>query len=297
MAMSYSSLVGSKSIPGSISGWVSYSRLDLPTIVDESQALLYSLLRVREMRASTFFNMGIGSTWTPLPARFLDPIGKIFMPSFNTWISHKDLGFVRTARNYAETSGTLGSNPVTTTSSSTLVSIALTGHGFNQGSAFNMAGAAAVGGVTPNGTFEIVAVTDANNFVVDLISQTATSGATGGGTTIAYLCDNLTQGTPLWWSIWDERIQFDSAFNQAANCQLFYYQSLPLLATTTNETNFLTNRYPHLMRKACQAAAADFMQDDAEYQKTVTALQGLVGQIQYEADLELRGAELYAETP
>jgi hypothetical protein len=52
---------------------------------------------------------------------------------------------------------------------------------------------------------------------------------------------------PAAWSIWDEKIQFDEAFSAQTICRLGFYRSLPLLSAT-NETNFLTSRYPNLLR-------------------------------------------------
>ena len=116
------------------------------------------------------------------------------------------------------------------------------------------------------------------------------------GTAMAYLCDNLVSATPSWWAIWGEQIWFDAAFAQSLNLQLQYFQSLPLLSAT-NQTNFLTNRYPQLMRAACMTSAADFMKDDTEYQKGLTKLGALIAVIGGENDMLYRGAEIDAETP
>jgi len=296
MAMTYASLTAAKGQPGAIATWVNYTKLDIGAAVDEAQALIYSLLRCREMRTHMSFTVPVGGSSVALPARFLDPIGRIYAASFNLTIAHKDENFVLRRRNFTETSGMLGANALTTTSGSTQVSVNLPGHGFAQGSVLNLSGATAVGGITPNGTFDIVAITDANNFVVDTLSVAATSSASGGGAAMAYLCDNLVSATPSWWAIWDEQIWFDAPFAQSLNLQLQYFQSLPLLSAT-NQTNFLTNRYPQLMRAACMTAAADFMKDDTEYQKGLTKLSALIGAIGAENDMLYRGAEIDAEIP
>lgn len=296
MAMTWTSLTSPKGTSGSIMNWVNYSKLDINPVVDEAQALIYSLLRCREMRTKFSFRMAQGSSAIALPSRFLDPIGRIFVPSYNIEFKRKDEGFVLSNRNYTETSGTLGTNPLTTTNGSTQVSVNLPGHGFSQESSFNISGSTAVGGITPNGTFDIVSVTDANNFVVDTLTMTASAGATGGGSAIAYVCDNLAPGSPQNFGIWDEMLHFDAAFTQGSTCQLLYYQSLPLLSNT-NQSNFLTNRYPQVMRTACQAAAADFQKDDTEYQKCVARLTALIQTVAVENDGEYRGMELETETP
>jgi hypothetical protein len=201
-------------------------------------------------------------------------------------------------RNYDETTGTLGANPFTTTAGLTTANVALTGHGFSQGSIFYTSGATALtDGTVINGTFPIVAVPDANDFTIDISSLGVTpTGGTGGGSSVAYVCDNLVPGVPRRWAIWDENIQFDGAFATQTNLRLLYYRQ-PTLLSNTNQTNFLTNRYPNLMRTACDAAAADFMKDDGEYQKCVQRLQMLIQRVQQADDLQYRGAEIYTETP
>jgi len=167
----------------------------------------------------------------------------------------------------------------------------LASHGLSQGSTFFVAGATAFNGVTIAGTFDVIALVDANNFSIDImpLGATPTASGAGGGAAATYIADNLVQGTPIYWGVWDETIFFDVAFAQATNCNLQYFKALPILSAS-NPTNFLTNRYPHLLRKAATAQAWDFMRNDAEYQKDVAALAALAEQANAEADLLYRGA-------
>jgi hypothetical protein len=137
----------------------------------------------------------------------------------------------------------------------------------------------------------VVAIADANDFAIDIAPLGATPSASGpgGGAAATYICDNLVQGAPMYWGVWDETIFFDVAFGQQTNCNLQYFRSPPLLSSA-NPTNFLTSRYPHLLRKACTAQAWDFMRNDAEYQKDVAALSALAEQTNAEADLLYRSA-------
>lgn len=298
MAMTYSSLIGAKGAAGAIATWVAYTRVDVVTIVDEAQSLIYSLLRCREMLTSLNFSMAVGEAHLALPARFLDPVGRIFLSSVNTTLRHKDSNFLQLTRSYTELSGTLGTDPFTTVSGETDVTVALAAHGFMQDSVFNTSGATAFNGVTINGTFPITAV-ETNSFTIDISSLGATPSASGagGGSDVAYLCDNLTQGFPRWFAIYDEKINFDCAFYQQSLGQLQYYQSLPLLAATSNESNFLTNRYPQLMRRACLLAVADFMSDTDAYQRDLPVFGALVDKINQENDGYLRGLEHDTDTP
>lgn len=306
MAMSYTSLTAAKGTSGAIATWVNYTQLDIPVIVDEAQALLWSegALRVREMLGDAVFTMPVGGAYLPLTSlvnpgyTFLDPIGRIRTTSFNSWIRHKDPGYVQLARTYTETSGTLGANPFTTTSGQNAVNVALTAHGFTQDSPFNSSGATAFNGVTINGTFPITAIVDANNFTIDITSlgTTPSGSGSGGGAAVAYLVDSLTLGTPNYFGIYNEQLKFDQAFFQATECRLAFYAAPPLLSGT-NLTNFLTNRYPNLMRVACMAAAADFMKDSEEYNKQFGRLQTMIEKISVENDMSMRGIEVEADTP
>jgi hypothetical protein len=261
--------------------------------VDEAQALLFSMLRCREMMSAYQFTLATGQVLVPLPAGFLDPIGRIMMPTVNLSAIHRDPNTILTRRTYSENSGTLGNNPFTTTSGSALVAVNLPQHGFNQGSVFNVQGATAVNGITPNGTFPVSALIDGDNFQIDttVLGGVASASGAGGGSAVNYVVDNLVPGPPQEWSIWDEAIQFDVAAIQQYQAKLLYFRSLPLLSHA-NPSNFLTNRYPQLMRKACTAAAADFMEDDGAYQKSVAALEAMIANINAENEGQYRGMEL-----
>lgn len=102
---------------------------------------------------------------------------------------------------------------------------------------------------------------------------------------------NYTTGIPLRYSIFDEAIQFDCRASEGFTLFLGYYESKPALSVS-NTTNFLTNRYPTIVRAACQTMASDFMDDDAAYSRYLQRLTALVGAAQAEADLSRRGSDL-----
>ena len=294
MAMTYTSLTAAKGVTGSVATWVSYTLLDIPTIVDEAQALLYGLLRVREMMASYPFSLAINAANIALPARFLDPIGRIKFTSINSFARHKDAGLILANRNFQNLQGTLGTNPFTTVSGSNIVTVTDAGSGFTQDSVFNTTGATAFNGVTIAGTFNIASVAaDGNSFTIDIsvLGTTPSGSGTGGGSAVNYSCDQLVAGIPAWWGIIDEEIKFDVALAEQTQAILQYYQSLPLLSVS-NQSNFLTNRYPQLMRRACVTAAADFMKDTEEYNKGYARLEALVQSVSIENDGQYRGMEL-----
>ena len=298
--MNWTSLTAPKGTAGSIANFLSYAKLltEVPVILDEAQGLLYTLLRTREMRTKTRFFMTTGSAVTALPARFLDPIGRMYALDWNLPFDHKDESFLSQNRNYNPQIGTLGANPFTTSSGSTLVNVSLTNHGFTQESSINLSGAAAFNGVTINGTFDVEVLVDANNFTIDItpLGQVPTASGVGGGSAVNYQVDVLVLGTPKWWAIWDEEIHFDEAFSEPIICELPYFQSLPLLSSA-NQSNFLTNRYPHLIRPACQCQAAAFMRDDDAYQRELTRLTAITQAVNVENDMLYRGMILDTDIP
>lgn len=290
--MNYTTLVAGKSTAGSIASWVSFDKVtpELPTILEEAQALIYTTMRVREMRSVFHFTMVAKQAHMTLPARFLDPLGDVISITQNFKWRQKPESVVRARRPWSQLDGTLGTNPFTTTNGSLLVAVAKTGHGLTQDSAVFYSGATAVGGLTLNGTFEIASITDADNYVIESPSA-ATSGATGGGAAVTFRAARLEQGQPTIWSIWDEEIKFDQAFDDTHICELPYFQALPLLSAT-NPTNFLTDRYPNILRQACKAAAADWMEETETFTRAYQQLGGLVTKAQEGDDLRYRGADI-----
>lgn len=295
--MSYTSLTGAKNSAGSLMNWVNYSRLDTATVLDEAQSLLYQILRVREMRTEWTFGMAVGQANQPLPARFLDPIGKIFDITNVTDYGHVIESEILRNRSYdTSLSGSFGSSPFTTTSGSSHVSAALTAHGFTQDSTITIAGASAVNSITMNGSFPVITITDASNLIVDTGDTLASASGAGGGASATYTGNKLVSGSPSRWSVWDEEVKFDVAVDTAAVMKLLYYRR-PILLSAANLTNFLTDRYPKLLRVACMAAAADFMKDDVEYKKNIEALNNLVGATAAENDMIYRGSTFGTDTP
>jgi hypothetical protein len=81
--------------------------------------------------------------------------------------------------------GTLGTDPITTTDGETEVTIADTAHGVLIGDTVNLTGADAVGGITIDGDYLVTSVPSANAYTIEH-SSAATSDATGGGASAVY---------------------------------------------------------------------------------------------------------------
>jgi hypothetical protein len=299
MAMTYTSLVAPKGTTGSIAGWAGYSdaKLDLPAILDEAQALIWQSLRVREMRTEFTFGIPANGSRASLPSRFLDPIGRLIDTTNGMKYRHLTESSVKDMQNFEQVAGSFGTDPFTTgAANSGLVAAALAANELTQGSDITIAGATStIDGVAMNGTFLITAASD-TGFTFKTYDAATAGGVNGGGAAATWTARKLQSGQPCAWSIWDEAIQFDQAFEEATAMRLLCFMSLPLLSAAY-PTNFLTNRYPLLIRKATQATAADFMQDDTQYQKHLTALGALIEATNAESDLSYRGADLGTETP
>lgn len=82
-------------------------------------------------------------------------------------------------------SGTLGTDPFTTTSGSAVVAVADTAHGLADGDYVTFGGSDAVGGITPDGTYTVTQVTGSNTYTITH-SSNASSSATGGGSSVTY---------------------------------------------------------------------------------------------------------------
>jgi len=297
MAMTYNTLTAPKGTPGSILNWVGYGKIDVATVLDEAQSLLFSLLRTREMRTEWVFGMAPGACRVSLPARFLDPIGKAWDITNSIKLGQKIETEIEGARSYDPSlAGNFGTNPFTTTAGSSSVLVHLVGHTLTQASTMTIVGASAVDGMTMNGTFEVLDIVDADNLHLNAGDQTGTAGAVGGGAAATYTANKLLTSTPSRWSVWDEMLQFDAAFEIQTSFKLLYYRAPPLLSLT-NQTSFITSRYPELLRTATSAKSAAFMKDDEEYTKTLQALTALVQSINAENDLLYRGLEFGTDTP
>lgn len=206
MAMTWTSLTGTKTTAGSIKSWVNYDRIDPGEVLYEAEAMIYGMLRVREMRVSTTLSLSLNDLTKALPARFLDP--------WACRIPAKQMDLVQ--------------------------------------------------------------------FHEETLVQRRVWDSTAS---------NYTTGIPCNYAIFDEALNFDVRASEALTVFLGYYESKAPLAAD-NTTNFLTNRYPTILRAACCAMAADFMDDDGAYTRYTNRLASLVGVAMSENELSRRGSDL-----
>jgi hypothetical protein len=80
---------------------------------------------------------------------------------------------------------TIGNNPLSTTIGSNVVGVVHAGHGLSAGDQIYITGATAIGGITPNGTFVVNTVVDANDYTYLFTSNATSTVAAGGGNAVA----------------------------------------------------------------------------------------------------------------
>jgi hypothetical protein len=291
--MTYTNLVATKGTAGSIANWVHYSKVEpvLPTILEEAQALIYQLLRTREMQKVFSFKMAVGNSSVPLPSRWLDPIGDIVSTSHNFKFRQKAEAVVHNLRPFALLSGTLLTDSFVATINLSTVVVNKIAHGLTQGSVFTPAGVTPANGQTLDSSYEIVTINSADQFTINTGDVISSGSGAFGGASNTYTVSRLEPGQPKYWSVWEEKIQFDQAYDEQHTCQIRYYKALPLLSTT-NPTNFLTDRHPQILRKACVAAAADWMEETETFNRAMQQLSLAVQRAQEEDDLRYRGADI-----
>lgn len=200
MAMNYTTLTGSKTTTGSILSFVKYTKVPPTVVLDEAQALIYSLLRVREMRASAVVTLASGDSSAALPTGYLDPIA---MRDREGWETIPD--------RYVSEAFILGQR--------------------------------------------------------------------------TYTNDVLDSGTPMEVAVFDEAFQFGCKADAQRKYDLVFFKTPDLLASSSNETNFLTTRYPYLLRTGCLAGAALYMKDMEEYNARFSDLVKFIQAANAESDL------------
>lgn len=272
MAMDFLELVGAKTKPGSILNFVNYKKVPVEVVLTEAEAFIYSRLRVREMKADASITLAEHAWTAALPTGYLDPIAMRDRVGARDMIPH----------HHIEEAGLLRRRVFDEDAYTTLV-----------------------GSLTVGATAMVVA--DYSNFpstvpfsiLIDAEAILVTAGAGTanwtitrgfGGTTAAVHANGATvdgaleAGTPMNVAVFNELFQFECKADEIRRFDLVYYKT-PAALSASNTTNFLTRRYPHIVRVGCMAGAASYMKDDAEETKQLTKLTGLCEAANAESDL------------
>lgn len=100
----------------------------------------------------------------------------------------------------------------------------------------------------------------------------------------------ISSGRPGNWAIYNELLQFDYLADAEYKGRMVYYKTPDALAASSNETNFLTDRYPTLLRRVCMAFAYEFRKNTKQYQSYISLAEHDVFEVNKEADLNRSGA-------
>lgn len=101
----------------------------------------------------------------------------------------------------------------------------------------------------------------------------------------------MPEGVPSYWCDISTTIQLDTKADQAYTAKMVYFKK-PDLLSVSNTTNWLTDRYPSLVRRACLMFAAEARKEYETMDRVeVRALQS-IDEIKAESDLAMRGMEL-----
>lgn len=209
MAMSYSTLTGSKTDSGSIRLWQNYDKVDAEGVLEDAQAMIYQTLRVREMRMAAPITLGVGDSSAPHPSNYLDPIS-LRNISLDFDLDHRHEYDLERLRSYE------------------------------------------------NG--------------------------------------QVREGYAHCFSVYDGAIQFETRANLEWTGRLVYF-GMPRLLSASNPTNFLTTRYPHILRAMCLAMAAEFTHNTEDYARNIQRANALIGEANAMDELSRRGMVLPVEGP
>jgi len=99
-------------------------------------------------------------------------------------------------RNLKDHNGSLGANPFVVTNGSATITVTHTSHGLAVGDRIQYSGSDTFHGITPNGVdMPIASVIDANSYTV-VFTSAAGSGGTGGGSSVTFKVNAITQDLP-----------------------------------------------------------------------------------------------------
>lgn len=102
---------------------------------------------------------------------------------------------------------------------------------------------------------------------------------------------DLPEGVPTYWCDFNSAINLNTKADQDYTAKMLFYRC-PAALSSSNATNFLTIRYPTLLRRACLMFAAEARKEyDLFDREEMRALQA-VKEVMVEDDAAKRGMEL-----
>ena len=95
----------------------------------------------------------------------------------------------------------------------------------------------------------------------------------------------ISTGKPCFFAVFNELFQFDTKADTAITARALYYKQ-PEALSVSNPTNFLTTRYPHLLRAACLASGYSQMRNSEAYSIAVSQLGAFIDGINTQAEMD-----------
>lgn len=105
---------------------------------------------------------------------------------------------------------------------------------------------------------------------------------------------NYAEGMPTRFSVFNELLQFDMRADAEYVCTMLYYKR-PDALSGSNPSNWITTRYPRLVRVACMKAAAEHMKNMEMKNSYEAEMLRMIAEVNQEADLSLTGAIAHME--
>jgi len=101
----------------------------------------------------------------------------------------------------------------------------------------------------------------------------------------------LPEGPPTFWTNIARAIQFNTKADQAYTAKMVYF-ARPAALSVSNETNWLTDKYPSLLHRVCLMFAAEARKEYDAMDRAEARAMKEIEEIRVESDLALRGVEL-----
>lgn len=251
MAINWTTLTGAKTVSGSIANWVNRSDLPTENILLEAEAWIYSYLRTREMMTEEVLRIRAGN-------------GTVDNNSATVLIDNQEVFNTGAGRVGATIDNVTDGSRTTIASVDSATQIttnALTGgtnNTWTAGDEYDIKGTAVFHLTSLSNTFldpiRLRPFEWGRNLTYVHEDQLLTYRDSGGLLTEAE--------TPTHWTIRGEDIYVDVDLTENFGCHMTYYFQ-PEGLSVTNETNFITIRYPTMLRYACLAFAYEHMKDSA----------------------------------
>ena len=103
-----------------------------------------------------------------------------------------------------------------------------------------------------------------------------------------------TQARPRFWTTDESNIQFETQADKVYP-YFFKYYGAPADLGPNDQTNFLTSRYPRLLRVVCVAFAYEHLKNEREKLYYLKIGEGEIFEVNKESDLELSGVDLQVQ--